>query len=844
MLLHYKAQLYCICILLIMLSMCVGGIKKRNRENRLFNRLLIFALINMFFDIGSNYTVNHLELVSGTVNRIVHICFFISMATLFLIVYKYLEFIIDKELDKALAYKNLTYIPYGILCVLILILPIYYKEESTGNWSYGPGPNAVYGCVAIYVVLIVRLIIKYRSKISKKNKTAIIMALSCELVAALFQMLMPAALTSSLGVILLCLCIYTTLANPDAALVKMLKEQTERADAANRAKSDFLAKMSHEIRTPINAVLGMNEMILRESTEHEIKKYAADIKGSANNLMGIINEILDSSKIESGKMELSETRYDMASMLYDLQNMFDIKAKEKDLELRFEVDRFIPLEYYGDDLRIKQILMNLLSNAIKYTPAGRVTVKITGKREGDNEILSFSIKDTGIGIKEEDIEKLFAKYIRIEERQNRYIEGTGLGINIVIQLLKLMDSELKVNSIYGMGTEFYFDIVQKIENDEILGDFRSKVANVNDELYVGEYTAPDAKVLVVDDNDMNLKVFRNFIKHTKIQLTEAHSGMECIKLVKENKYNAIFLDHMMPELDGVETFKIIKEQNLCEGTPIIVLTANATKGARRQYLSRGFNDFLSKPILPEKFDNILLRHIPKELIVLTEPGDGVSKEKINGKAKGNNKEDDSEEKIELPEIEEFDFDYALRILNSEKLVMDTLKDFYGVLKELPDKLDALYQDISTEEGMKNYRIEVHALKSVAATVGALLLSKFARILEIAASNGEESKITSLHSILIEEIEKHIERLGEVFSKESTELKEFDLGTVSMYLQMLKASLSNKDYKVADYLIVELCAYKYSEELDEHILRLKEYVTQLMSEEALETITIMQKILAL
>ncbi|MBQ5919158.1 MAG: hypothetical protein IIW92_11405, partial [Lachnospiraceae bacterium] len=437
MLLYYKAQLYCICILLIMLSMCVGGIKERNKENGLFNKLLIFALINMCFDIASNYTVNHLHMVLPIVNRVVHICFFISMTTLFLLVYKYLEIIIEKELDAKLVYKKWTYIPYGLVCVLTLFLPIYYMEEPSGNWSYGPGPNAVYVCVGIYVVLIIRLLIKYNKKISKKNKNAIIIALSCELIAAVFQMIVPAALTSSLGVILLCLCTYSTIANPDAVLVRLLKEQTERADAANRAKSDFLAKMSHEIRTPINAVLGMNEMIIRESSEQDIKKYAADIKGSAHNLLGIINEILDSSKIESGKMVLSQARYDMASLLYDIQNMFDIKAKEKGLELNFEVDRFIPSEYYGDDLRIKQVLINILNNAIKYTPSGSVTVKLKGRREGDNEILTFTVKDTGVGIKEEDVEKLFAKYTRIEDRQNRYVEGTGLGINIVIQLLKL-----------------------------------------------------------------------------------------------------------------------------------------------------------------------------------------------------------------------------------------------------------------------------------------------------------------------------------------------------------------------------------------------------------------------
>ena len=827
MLLYYKAQLYCICILLIMLSMCVGGIKERNKENGLFNKLLIFALINMCFDIASNYTVNHLHMVLPIVNRVVHICFFISMTTLFLLVYKYLEIIIEKELDAKLVYKKWTYIPYGLVCVLTLILPIYYMEEPSGNWSYGPGPNAVYVCVGIYVVLIIRLLIKYNKKISKKNKNAIIIALSCELIAAVFQMIVPAALTSSLGVILLCLCTYSTIANPDAVLVRLLKEQTERADAANRAKSDFLAKMSHEIRTPINAVLGMNEMIIRESSEQDIKKYAADIKGSAHNLLGIINEILDSSKIESGKMVLSQARYDMASLLYDIQNMFDIKAKEKGLELDFKVDRFIPCEYYGDDLRIKQVLINILNNAIKYTPNGSVTVTLKGRREGDNEILTFSIKDTGVGIKEEDVEKLFAKYTRIEDRQNRYVEGTGLGINIVIQLLKLMGSQLKVNSVYGEGSEFYFDIVQKIENEEAIGDFRDKALNVYEEdEFVSEYIAPNAKVLVVDDNAMNLKVFRNFIKHTQIQLTEASSGLECLELVKENDFDVIFLDHMMPDMDGIETLHTMRNRRMCDDIPVIVLTANAVKGAKAHYLREGFSDFLSKPILPEKLDKILLEYIPKDLLIISENDLGSSKKE--------NKEESREITLE---VAEFDFEYALKILGSEELLMDTLKDFYNMLQTLPNKLDDLFDNISNEEGLKNYRIEVHALKSVAATVGAILLSKLARIIESAATNNEEDKVMILHSILIEEIEKHRERLGDIFEETTIESKELDVNTVNMYLQMMKASLTNKEYNVTDYLLGEISLYEYPEEVGKDIEKLKNYIADLMWEEAVGMINV-------
>lgn len=832
MLLHYKAQLYCIGIFVILLFICVGSIKERKKENRLFDLLLFIAIINMCFDIGSNYTVNHLLEVTPIINRVVHIFFFLSMMTLFLIVYKYLETIIENELKRKMNYKILTYMPYIVTSVLSLILPIYYKVEDTGNWSYGPGPNAVYVCVGIYVVLIIRLIIKYNSKISRKNKTAIILALSCELIAALFQLAVPSALTSSLGVALLCICIYSTMANPDAALVRQLKEQTERADAANRAKTDFLAKMSHEIRTPINAVLGMNEMIIRESSEVEIKKYAFDIKSSANNLLSIINEILDSSKIESGKMELSEARYDIGSVLYDIYNMFDIKAKEKGLDLVFEVDRFIPSEYYGDDLRIRQILINLLNNAIKYTPAGVVKVKLTGRREGENEILSFSIKDTGVGIKEEDIEKLFSKYSRIEDSKNRYVEGTGLGINIVIQLLKLMGSELKVDSTYQMGSEFSFDIVQRIENEEVLGDYKDKANSIYDEEEnCNQFIAPEAKVLVVDDNATNLKVFKNFVKKTMMKDYYATSGRECIELVKGESFDLIFLDHMMPEMDGIETLKIIRNDKLCDETPIIMLSANAVKGAKERYLKEGFTDYLSKPIMPNKLDKILLKYLSKDLIKEVE---GVN---VNNKEAS---EDKKSYEIILPEINDFNFEYALGILGDKGLLMDTLEEFYNVLGQMPNKLNKIYENIQDEECIINYRIEVHGLKSVAETVGALLLSKLARLLEIASNEGDVERIHSMHRILIEEIIKHRELIGEALTKGDKELKPFDKGTVLMYLQMLKGSMENKDYKVADYLFEEICAYEYSEGLKEALDLLKEKIEELDVEGALKEISMIDK----
>ena len=400
-----------------------------------------------------------------------------------------------------------------------------------------------------------------------------------------------------------------------AQLTNELEQAKLTAEKANRAKSDFLATMSHEIRTPINAVLGMNEMILRESKDADIKKYAVDIKHSANALLNIINQILDSAKIESGKMEIVSVDYDISTMLNDLYNMIDIRARDKGLTLVFEVDSSMPLKFHGDDMRIKQVLTNLLTNAVKYTQNGTVTMSVGWSMEGDHAILNYVVKDTGIGIKQEDIEKLFGEYQRIEETRNHYIEGTGLGMNIAIQLLGLMGSELKVESEYGKGSEFSFSIVQQVVDAQPVGNFKDRVQMTEREPDVMiHYTAPEAKILVVDDNLMNRKVLKRLLKKTQMKVVEAESGFECLQLLEKDLYDIIFLDHMMPEMDGIETLTAMHERNLGGNATVIMLTANAIIGAREQYLEQGFDDFLSKPFSPSDLDNMILKYLPKDLV--------------------------------------------------------------------------------------------------------------------------------------------------------------------------------------------------------------------------------------
>ena len=393
-----------------------------------------------------------------------------------------------------------------------------------------------------------------------------------------------------------------------------LEEQKKIADSANVAKSRFLANMSHEIRTPINAVLGMDEMILRESSESPIRSYAADIMSAGKTLLALINDILDFSKVEEGKMEIVPVQYELSSVMNDLTNMIRERALKKGLKFHVEVDEHIPRLLYGDEIRIKQCALNVLTNAVKYTDSGSVTMKVTGEKKDDSHILlGFSITDTGIGMHREDIDKLFSPYERIEEKRNRTIEGTGLGMAITRQLLDLMGSRLDVESEYGKGSTISFAVEQEVVAWEEIGDFTDRFNDIKTgaQTYKELFHAPGARILVVDDTEMNLTVVQSLLKKTEIRIDTALSGRDALTLAEVNPYDVIFIDHMMSDMDGIETLKHLRELDKNQKTPAVALTANAVSGARQKYLSAGFDDYLSKPVDGTKLEEMLLRYLPE-----------------------------------------------------------------------------------------------------------------------------------------------------------------------------------------------------------------------------------------
>jgi signal transduction histidine kinase/FixJ family two-component response regulator len=399
---------------------------------------------------------------------------------------------------------------------------------------------------------------------------------------------------------------------------EMIQMERRTTEEANRAKSEFLANMSHEIRTPINAVMGMNEMVLRETDDENIRSYANNIQSAIQSLLSLINDILDFSQIESGHMEIVNNEYHLHELVNEAVHLIQPKAEEKDLLFLARVDRNLPNVLSGDERRVQQVLANILNNAVKYTREGKVMLVVRGNVDEEKHTvqLIFEVTDTGIGIRRVDIPKLFKNFERLDIIKNRNIEGTGIGLSISYQLVQKMKGTLEVDSTYGEGSVFTITIPQQIIEMEPIGDFRKDHPNVIEDKDETEkiLIAEDAEVLAVDDNEMNLFVVQNLLKRTKANVSTCTSGKQCLKMMKKKHYDIIFLDHMMPELDGIETMKISRtlKNNKCTNTPIIALTANAVAGVKEMYLREGFDDYLSKPVNGKQLEEMLCKYIPAE----------------------------------------------------------------------------------------------------------------------------------------------------------------------------------------------------------------------------------------
>ena len=583
-----------------------------------------------------------------------------------------------------------------------------------------------------------------------------------------------------------------------------LIDASERAVAASEAKSAFLSNMSHEIRTPINAVLGMNEMILRESDDKNILGYSENIRSAGSTLLGLINDILDFSKIEAGKMEIIPVDYDLSSVINDLVNMIQTKADAKGLKLEFEISREVPKLLHGDEVRIKQIVTNILTNAVKYTEKGRVTLCIDYEKIPDEEdciLLDVAVKDTGIGIKEEDMKKLFSEFDRIEEKRNRNVEGTGLGMSITKRLLEMMGSELQVESKYGLGSKFSFSLRQTVIKWEELGDYEAayKASLASRGKYHEKFRAPKAEILVVDDTPMNLEVFINLLKKTEIKIETAATGEEALSLAFDKEYDVIFLDHMMPDKDGIETLHEMRERKDAPNlqTPVICLTANAISGAREKYLAEGFDNYLTKPIDSEKLEEMLIEYLPEEKIIPAESDEDAET-------------DETGDNMRIPDyitgISEIDTDTGIKNCGGIEEYMKTVEIYAKAVKDNADETEQFWKSAD----IKNATIKIHALKSSSRIIGATDLGELAQELENAGNENDTEKLGER----IDELLYRYRKIGEALSPliGVDEPNESDLNPISedelgqMYTA-ISEFISVSDYDSVVDLIEALKGYR-------------------------------------
>ncbi|MBQ1548087.1 MAG: response regulator [Lachnospiraceae bacterium] len=599
-----------------------------------------------------------------------------------------------------------------------------------------------------------------------------------------------------------------------------LRVAKAEAEKASKAKGGFLANMSHEIRTPINAVLGMNEMILRETKEDSILNYANDVKTAGTTLLGIINDILDFSKIEAGKIDIIPVDYDLFTVLFNLVNMIRFKANDKGLVVNLDFDPQTPKMLRGDETRIKQVITNILTNAVKYTEKGSITFSVGYEKTGENSILlKVSVKDTGIGIREEDMDKLFSEFDRLEERRNRHIEGTGLGMAITQNLLELMGSKLNVSSVYGEGSEFSFSVSQEFTGEEVLGDYEKNFRSmIKKENYHESFTAPTARVLIVDDNMINLEVFKNLIKKTLVVTETASSGDEALKLMKDNPYDLIFLDHMMPEKDGIETLQEMKawESSPNQNTPVICLTANAISGSREEYLCAGFDDYLSKPIDPSLLEKMMQIYLPKNKVIinLDETEDETNTNETNTETVI------PEDLLSLSDVG-IDVKCGLNNTGTVDEYLPILKIFYDSIRESKKELEKLYD----ENDFKNYTVKTHALKSSAKIVGAISFGEKAKELEFAGKRGDIDYIRAHHEEFLKEYESFIEPLSAVFTDEyDTENNDKPVASeesIKVMYSELKNAADDMEISRIESILDEIKDYRIPEE---HKERYKEILS--------------------
>lgn len=739
----------------------------KNMETKLFSGMLITSFLDsvfMILIILIAYVSKDSIVVLKVLNKLDYLQFLLWIWLFFL----YIIYIAYK--DNQIIYKHysnifkLTGIINIIIIFVLFMVPVYLYNTNNVMYSYGPSCNVLYMTSAIYIVLILfTLIVNLKKIVSKKYLPFYIFAVFA-IIVLIMKKVNPGLVIITAVLAYVDLIMYFAIENPDVKMLNQMELAKNEAEKANSAKTDFLSSMSHEIRTPLNAIVGFSECIKNTDDINEAHEDAEDVIKASKTLLEIVNGILDISKIEAGKLEIINSPYDSKELLNQVAKLIKPKMEEKALDFKVSIADDIPKTLYGDHANIKKIITNLLSNAAKYTEKGFVKYEVRCINNKNVCRLVISIEDSGRGIKEENMNKLFTKFQRLEEDRNTTLEGTGLGLAITKQLVELMGGKIVVQSVYGSGSKFTIILDQRVEKVEIKE--QKEDLNINIDL-------TGKKILIVDDNLLNIKVASKLLEQYHPTIDTCDNGYTCIEKIKNNeKYDLILLDDMMPKLSGVETLKELKSINGFNITTI-ALTANAITGMREKYLNDGFDNYLAKPINKEELKKLLIKYLvnndktidfgelPKEMyeigntdeIDIAQPVNSKNKEiEYEYQEENENKKEAKTSSIDYLKENHIDIDKSISLLGDIDTYNDTLKDFLNNISNRIKKLSE-YKD---NDDMENYSIEIHSLKSDSKYLGFTALAGICFEQELKSKENNSKYIKDDYSKLIKELDKMID----------------------------------------------------------------------------------------
>ena len=815
-----RMEIACFLVIVFMACIYFSAKREQTKMHKVFSVLLIVSMIHLFFDGVTICTVNMLHEIPLWVNDFAHRVFIATMLLAFYLLYWYCVLLVEDDIKESLHISAFSTIVMLVSLAGILFLPIIYIETEKGNYSYGPVAYILYISVTIYLIQVFMLICKHWKYIHVKKKTVIGITMVAELFVLIYQAINPLALISGIGVMLVNLSLYLLMENPDIVLLKQIEKEKQKADEANATKSSFLSHMSHEIRTPMNAIVGMTEILLRTDMSEEQKEYLNNIKSSGTALVSIINDILDISKIEAGKMELVEDVYDFKAMLNDIHMIIQNRIGEKNIELIYDIDESLPHRLYGDDVRIRQIIINLLNNAVKFTEKGFVKLAIANEIKNEEEVwIRISVSDSGQGIRKEDIQKLFHAFEQVDKKMNRGKEGTGLGLSISSELIRMMGGKLEVKSEYGKGSDFFFSIRQKLVSAELEKQEETDAESMN-------FIAPQANILIVDDNEMNLKVAVGLLAPLQMQIDVAQSGQKALAMVQQKKYHLIFMDHMMPEMDGVETTLQIRQlsDSYYQKVPVIALTANAMKEAEKLFLESGMNGFVAKPIDMRQICKMIYKWLPEELLLQQENGD-VHK---NASLK--------KEKTAIPVLKGIDSEEGMKNTGSLGFYISLLGDFYKLIDVKTKEIEQYVK----EKRIREYTIEVHALKSTSRMIGAMELGERFFDLEKLGNAGDMEAIRIETPKVLEQYQMYKDILkpyAVITAQEKNKVSEEDM---IEYLNAMIEAAEECDIDTVDEIMKKLEECYLPDFCMTHMDKLRAYVVDFAIDEIVEVVEEMKR----